>query len=242
MTLDSRSIVEDRPLIFRDKCLLGLEKTEQPPCVYGAPDGRKTVVLFGDSHGGNWFTPLDLAASELGWRLVVRIKASCKPLDAPQRRDDGSIYEGCAVWRTKVIDEIAHMKPDLIVVGGTPNTATKEAEARVLRQVSAAGPTVVMRDTPWFPEPTDTCLRRTKDASLCEWPLQERLPKPGYPTLLPSELPLRTEILNLNDRICPGGRCHAVLAGIPVMFDSHHFTEHFAATLADDFKTVLKRH
>jgi hypothetical protein len=240
--IDVRAIVDDKPRIYRDNCLLGLEETAQPPCRYGSHGGRKTVLLFGDSHAGNWFTPLDRAAGELGWSLVVRIKAACPPVNATRRRSDGSVYEGCDVWREKTLLEIAALKPDLIVVGSTPNRFSKAAERDVLSVLAAASPTVVMRDTPWFKERTDDCLRKRKAAAKCEWPLRQTLKTPSYPTLALEELPPRTELLDLNSRVCPDNRCRAILNGIPVMTDNHHFTETFAATFTDVFTSLLERY
>ncbi len=82
--LSRDAIKSDRPIIYRDRCLLRFDDIAYAPCVYGTAAGDRTVVLLGDSHAGNWFSPLDAAARELGWRLLVRIKASCRPIDGPQ--------------------------------------------------------------------------------------------------------------------------------------------------------------
>jgi len=46
-------------------------------------------------------------------------------------------------------------------------------------------------------------------------------------------------IVDLTERVCPGGSCRTVLDGRVVTFDSHHFTTEFAVGLTDAFKRIL---
>ena len=48
-----------------------------------------------------------------------------------------------------------------------------------------------------------------------------------------------TFIVDLTERVCPGGSCRTVLDGRVVTFDSHHFTTEFAVGLTDAFKRIL---
>jgi hypothetical protein len=95
--VSAQTVKNDRPAIYEDGCLVGFEGIQSGKCQYGASSSVKTVVLFGDSHAGNWFKPLNEAAQRLNWRMLVRIKASCRPVDAPQRLVSGRDYGECAV-------------------------------------------------------------------------------------------------------------------------------------------------
>ena len=237
----ARALRRDRPVIYDDGCLLRFADVESPPCIYGAPDGARTVVLFGDSHAGNWFVPLEAAARQEGWRLLVRINASCRPVDAAQTVDDGGrqrAYHECADWRAQVLDEIARLKPDLVVVGGSPHALPLGAELGVLTRLADAAPTIAMRDTPWLPENPVACLRKTQDPARCVWPAMRSAN--NYPRTPDAEMPPRVRVLDLVENVCPAAQCHAVLDGRVVMFDSNHFTASFAATLSGAFRKLLK--
>ncbi|NJO33500.1 MAG: hypothetical protein HC869_10485 [Rhodospirillales bacterium] len=216
---------------------------DYPACAYGSPSAARTVVLFGDSHAGNWFEPLDRAAKADGWRLLVRIKASCRPIDAEQIVAEGGHerpYTECKAWREVVLAEIDRLAPDLIVVAGTGHAFPVDAERRVLARLAAAAQRVViMRDTVWFPQEAVACLRKTGDPARCEWPLADTLPPNDFPRTPQTDLPPRARVLDLRHRICPDGRCRAVLDGRIVMFDSHHLTASFSRMLTGDFRAVL---
>jgi peptidoglycan/LPS O-acetylase OafA/YrhL len=241
--LSARAIRQDRPVIYADRCLRRFADIDYPACAYGAPSGPRTVVLFGDSHAGNWFVPLDGAAKVEGWRLLVRIKASCRPIDADQIALEGGHerpYTECKSWRDAVLAEIDRLAPDLIVVAGTGHDLPVDAERRVLARLAAAGRSVViMRDTAWFPEEAVACVRKAGDPALCEWPLAKLLPPLNYPRTPDAELPPRTRVLDMSHRICPDARCRAVLDGRIVTFDSHHLTASFSKTLTADFRALL---
>jgi peptidoglycan/LPS O-acetylase OafA/YrhL len=241
--VSARAIRQDRPIIYSDRCLRRFADVDYPECAYGAPSAARTVVLFGDSHAGNWFEPLNEAAKAEGWRLLVRIKASCRPIDADQIALEGGHarpYTECKAWRDAVLAEIDRLAPDLIVAAGTGHDLPGEAERRVLARLAAAGRRVViMRDTAWFPEEAIACLRKAGDPSRCEWPLAELLPPLNYPRTPAADLPSRTRVLDMSHRLCPDAHCRAVQDGRVVTFDSHHLTASFSRTLTADFRAVL---
>lgn len=243
VSVSARTVRQDRPAIYSDRCLRRFADIDYPVCAYGVPSAARTVVLFGDSHAGNWFEPLNEAAKAEGWRLLVRIKASCRPVDADQIALEGGHerpYTECKAWRDAVLAEIDRAAPDLIVVAGTGHDLPEEAERRVLARLAAAGRSViVMRDTAWFPEEAVACLRKTGDPARCEWSLAKLLPPLNYPRTPDADLPPGARILDMSHRLCPDARCRAVQAGKIVMFDSHHLTASFSRTLTGDFRAVL---
>ena len=237
----AESIRRDRPRIYRDKCLVGFEGIRSPPCVYGAPAGSRTVVLFGDSHAGNWFPALEAAARDLNWRLVVRIKVSCRPILAPQTVVDPRErpYHECERWHAAVLEELGRERPSFIVVGGTSNALPADGERRMLATLAGSARTVVMRDTPWFPMDSVACLRRRRGPAACVWPLQSLRGAAAFPRTPEDDLPEGVRIVDLTDSVCPGGSCRTVLDGRVVTFDSHHFTTEFAVGLTNAFKRIL---
>ncbi|MFM1814785.1 MAG: hypothetical protein RLZ98_1480 [Pseudomonadota bacterium] len=240
--VSSDLIRKDRARIYSDRCHVNFVATQSPPCAYGAAEGRATVVLVGDSHAANWFEPLDAAARQEGWRLVVRTKSSCRPIDTAQIVTEGGRprpYHECSEWLQRTLSEIKAMRPKLIVVAGTGHNLDLEAETRVIRSLAAVGRTVVMRDTPWLPVDPLKCLRIARSPDQCQWPLAQLLASNAYPRTKASDLPANARIVDLNRDVCPGGTCNAVLDGQVVMFDEHHLTASFGRRLAGKFRELL---
>lgn len=227
------------PIIYDDECLLGHPAIDYADCAYGVIDSPRVVVLFGDSHAGNWFNALEQAALHQGWRLLVRVKAACGPVDRIPLHTDGRPYPECATWRNRVLDEIRTTKPALIVVSGM--TGGKPAGERVvLETLGSVAPTLAVRDTPKLPMSGSECLRPAQSGNDCSWPLADLRSKAPYPTTPLQNMPPNVSVLDLSDRICPRGQCSAMLHGRLVMFDKHHLTESFSTTLADEFEPFMR--
>lgn len=237
--ISAEAIKQDRPGIYADRCLLRIKDTRYGECAFGSRSASRTVVLFGDSHAANWFTPINAAAEHEGWRLLVRVKAACRPSDVPQRLTNGNPYPACKEWRDAVMAEIESLKPELVIVGSISGNLPIEGETRVVsRLAAAAGQVVLMRDTPFLPEAPATCLRRTGDPRKCEWPIS--LDKSLFPVTPADSLQPNVRILDLNERICEGGLCRAVAGRAVTYFDRHHLTNSFTTRFTDDFAAILK--
>lgn len=244
-TLSREAVQRDRPVIFADLCMVRIAESNLAPCVYGAREWSRTVVLFGDSHAANWFEPLRIAAEEKGWRIVVRTKAACRPVDIMQTIVGGGRqrpYQACATWLSAALDDVENLKPDLIIVSGVGHDYPVENERRVLTRLSAVAPTVAIADTPWLPMEAADCLRERGGPEACQWPLKPLLGNRKYPRTPQRSLPPRIEVINLNDRLCPQQLCKAVQNGVVIMYDHHHLTKMFARTLAPEFRAILDRY
>lgn len=232
----------DRPAIY-DGCLARMADTALPSCAFGDVAAKRTVVLMGDSHAANWFEPLRDAAHAEGWRLLVRVKASCRPLLMAQTRAHAGReipYPECGSFLAATLDELRN-DPSLrlIVVGGSRHPFGRDIEAATFKKLAGIAPVVVMHDTPWLPVSAIDCLRQNS-ADLCVWPLDRLLAGTTFPQPDHGSLPDRVRIVDLNAQVCPGGRCTAAVDGWPMMFDSHHFTATFSRRFATDFVRQLR--
>ncbi len=229
-----------QPAIYKDGCLLGRDAIAYAECAYGDTGSKRTVVLFGDSHAGNWFNALEDAAHRKQWRLLVRVKAACSPLDQPQQWADGSKYIECASWHRKVLAELQQSPPDLIVVSSAM-TGTPQGEKRMLVRLAAVAPTIAVRDTPALPIPAPKCLR-TRGTPDCAWLLADLTKAASYPTISVDDLHPTVHVLDLNKVVCPEGVCRATRDGSLTMFDGHHFTAAFSASMSPEFERLLDRY
>jgi hypothetical protein len=253
------ALKDDVARSYGDGCHLSFAKVEHPPCIYGRPDGARTIVLFGDSHAAQWLPALDAAARRHGFRLLSRTKSSCLPFDLPvldvKRRRE---YRECSAWRTAVLREIAGAKPAIVVMaayfdhylGEAALDPSLGAEARRSRLSDAirttvegmaqlAGRTYVLKDTPRYDATPLRCLLPGggRVATGCNRPLDRHLGT-FSPDLGPQS---RAAILDLSNAICPAGRCEPIMGPYVVMRDAHHLTASFSASLADTFSPVLLR-
>jgi peptidoglycan/LPS O-acetylase OafA/YrhL len=221
--ISRKAVRRDRAQIFDDGCIILSESDErQPRCEYGRQAGP-TVVLFGDSHAGHWFAPLEQAALARGWRLVVRVKAGCGPL-ADGRTD------ACERWRRQAVNDIGSMTPDLIIVSSSRGLGAAR-EQPALDQLSEIAHVVAVRDTPRLPQPTMDCLASARQPADCSWRV-ESIAGRTYPSA-------SVDVLDFTDRICPHGVCSALADRWPVFFDGDHLTRRFSMKFEPEFDRLL---
>lgn len=235
------AIKSDRPRIYKDRCLLRFKATKSPDCTYGAPDGDQTVVLLGDSRAGQWFTPLNAAAKTQGWRLRVRVKASCQPLDEPQLVIQSAIkrpYKECKLWLDNVFKELEEDPPALVIIGRARSDTSIKSQMRFLNRTANLSPVVLVQDTPMLPHDLVGCLRAADDPEKCTWRPGSRLFEKQADD--PPTTHADVVYVDLNDRVCPEQKCRAVINGTVTMYDNQHLTASFAASFQDAFVQILR--
>ena len=252
-TLDYRAMWDDRPRIYEEKCLLRHTVTEYGPCIYGDPQGKKRIVLFGDSHAAAWFPALDKAAADAHWQLLVRTKAACPSINVPMWAEPlRRAYHECAEWRERVLKELVGSKPEIVLLTNASSQAVMSqsgellkgddsepvqlaGEIEVVQRLLQAGiPVVLLRGVPRMQvDPRECLLANPRHEEKCTWSkAKTRFPRGSYDDS-------RVLTLDLTDAICPGAVCELVRDGMVVMRDRAHMTASFPLTLAPLFKPLL---
>jgi peptidoglycan/LPS O-acetylase OafA/YrhL len=246
--------VREIPRIYQMGCDAELHETALRRCEFGSLRAARTVVLTGDSHAGQWFPAVEKAFPAPEWRLIVLTKSGCAmPLVSyywwPLRRK----YPECELWRTRVMELIRDLRPQLVVVGTSyryPITTAQwkiGTEQLLSKLGTSAGQVVLLRDTP---EPTvdmPKCLARlawnprlyghrgcraVTNNSLIEVFSAQREAASRFEN---------TVVLDLNDRICGKEACEFAPGGAAVFRDNDHLTVAFARTLAPYLSAVANR-
>ncbi len=240
-------------------------------CELGDPAGSTTIALVGDSHAQHWAPAFDAAGKSNGWRVLLATRSGCIPYEVPiyalrvERMDEGCLAWGEAVRTSLMGNE--HV--DLFLVGRARGYIQAvraadgtEVDRRVASSMIASAVTgfaaaiegfsdriLILQDTPTAPEHIPECLDRTGPARAdeCDFPVTV--------TELEVELiaaeqagigatsPGRTEILSLNDLVCPGGTCRALLRDGTITFRDHsHMTAAFSRSLADGVADALQQY
>ncbi|GAB6984743.1 acyltransferase family protein [Nocardioides pyridinolyticus] len=86
-------------------------------CVAGDPDGDRTLVVVGNSHGRHWIPAFDEIAEAAGWRAYYLVKSQCTAarVDLLLPGDDAPWAE-CQEFNAWAEDQIRRLEPDLVVV------------------------------------------------------------------------------------------------------------------------------
>jgi hypothetical protein len=97
-------------------CILG-GTNNTDPCVFGDVTGKKTMVLWGDSHAEMWFPALDAVAKAEKWRLVALIDLGCPVAEvATTIPESNTPNVNCPIWRAHMVTRINALDPQLVVI------------------------------------------------------------------------------------------------------------------------------
>jgi len=246
----------------RQGCEASARVSEPVTCVFGAASSSVTVVLFGDSHADQWSTPLAPIADAEGWRLVTYLKAGCAVADIPVYDSRlHRISDECAAWRTKALDAIVRLHPNMIVVGefssryirgtrtdpganGVSMASWAAGMMRSLRELRRADSTIVLlRDSPtplWdMPSCLENAQWRGASQQTCDMPRSLALApvtliESRFATSIPG-----VRLVDLTSQFCDATTCPAWRNGLVVYRDDSHITNAFAASLAEPLRAAL---
>ncbi|MGG5258510.1 acyltransferase family protein [Phycicoccus avicenniae] len=236
---------EDRPDADVDRCQVDHDATEPVACTFGARQGATTVALVGDSKAMQWLPALQARATQEGWRIVTYGKSACAFADAPASVA-GAAYPECDAWNAAVVRALAADRPDVVLTSGVARGAWDGEAANADRlaagyarrwsALAAAGsPVVVLGDSPLSPDDLDVCAaRHPRDLDACTFPVAPGVAGSGLPVqqAAAAEAGEGVRLLDLTERICPGGRCPVVIGHVAVHRPGDHVTATYARTLS----------
>ena len=127
--LEGRELPRDlRPAltdIKEDRADLGACEYDGRPerlCPAGDPDGDKTLVVLGNSHGRHWIPAFDRIAEDAGWTAYYLVKSQCTSarVDMVAAGEDEAWAE-CLEFNAWAEDQVRRLEPDLVVVSTAPS-------------------------------------------------------------------------------------------------------------------------
>jgi peptidoglycan/LPS O-acetylase OafA/YrhL len=246
-------VLDDRSRAVDEGCLLGFEETRQPTCLYGDPQGDKTMVLVGDSHADQWFTPLEEQARAHGYKLHVWTKSACPIAEVDNVWSDQlkREYSECMTWRADIRERVQKLDPDVIVSSQSDHVvwdSMSDAEwARVtvagLQEMSGANSRVVyLQDTPYVASDPLECLQENvSDASRCAVPIADAFDIfPDRHSAVRSAVETAGyQFVDTLPFFCTD-TCPAVVGNMTVRRDAGHITNTYAAWLAPMFAPLFE--
>jgi hypothetical protein len=249
---------EDRSRAYYDGCLVGIVGTNSNKCLYGDPEGKRTLILFGDSHAMQYFSAMEELAKVHHWRLITLTKAECTPGEVPIRSMVADReYSQCDLWREDSLQRIEEAGRAIVVMSGdtayTPYdeegnelsgadaaAAMEAGYVKTLKRIDRAGlRTAVIRDTPASSSDVPSCVSEDlQNLGACAFP-RVRDPDKEYDVRAAEHTP-GAHLIDLTAEICPGEVCRAVIGNALVYRDKSHLTATFARTLSPWIETGLR--
>ncbi|WP_030386659.1 SGNH hydrolase domain-containing protein [Streptomyces sp. NRRL S-241] len=231
-------------------CEVAPAETRSPDCLFGAVDSPDRIVLLGDSHAGQWFSPVLALASQRGWALQELVKQGCPlpelTVDSPQL---GRAYRECDTWRADALERLKQQpRPRLIVIASL-NRYTDDAKLlaeaweKTLTPLRALGaPIVYIEDTPVPGTDIPACVSGRPDSpAACAFSRADaQLPDPLAVRIASGALP-GVRSVSVNPVLCPGDgpTCPAVLDRILLYRDDAHLTNAAAVVLTDRLERMF---
>ena len=180
---------DDVPPTHRKSCHSRGTATTPRACswTFGPRQGRKLVVLTGDSHATHWVPALIRVAEQRGWKLMNITKSSCPVADVVPGYGDAQ-DRACRTWRHRAWARIQALKPDLVIASSLDSYAFLDAKGarsksdsvwkaaltRSLRQLGKGRTRVLMLGDvyPWGARgAVNDCLRRhARNIAACQKP------------------------------------------------------------------------
>jgi len=223
---------------------------EVKPCVRDAEEinqkheGRKTIVLVGDSIGVQWAPMLSELYPSSKWQLIALTKSACAMADVEYYyKPAGGTYDVCTAWREASIDYIEALRPAAVFVGSSSlydfsASQWVDGMQRTLSRLAGFAPQVVVipgnpalsfHGPSCIAEPYRFTARLRDSERMCEEAMASEISHEvfEYLTAAASDFD-NAYVLNLNDLVCPGNRCAARTPdGQAVYRDSQHLTPGF---------------
>ncbi|MFD7658727.1 acyltransferase family protein [Actinosynnema sp. NPDC059797] len=209
----------------------------------GPAEPARRIAVVGDSHMQSYLAALWPIARERDWQVVSMLKGACPfSTDADAAPGDAR----CTRWNADVVDELAELRPDLVLVNGTRNVrvglteTTPDGFVAQWRELAEVGlPVLAVRDNPRFSfGPAECAAAHGLDPGACATPRADLLtPEPPWSAV--PDLPPNVSFADFSDYICEDETCPAIIGNVFVYLDDNHLSATYAATLAPFLEAVL---
>ncbi|GAA1912194.1 acyltransferase family protein [Nocardioides hwasunensis] len=232
--------------------------TPKKLCLRGDPDGDKTLVVLGNSHGRHWIPALDKITEKAGWKAYYLVKSQCTPVRVQMvRGGQDSPWQGCLDFNAWAEDQMRELAPDLVIVStsGTPNV---EVDGEVVRDTDGvvaelgdgfarlfddlapiAGRVVLLEDVPRRRLSPERCLpERDSDLGTCLSGTTNRADAIARLSIEKAE-DAGVDVVPTRQWFCDDGKCPAVIKDMVPQRDEGHVTTTYARWLSTPLGRAL---
>ena len=210
--------------------------TKYGDCIFGDKNSDRTLFLFGDSHGAQWFPALEDIALKYHYKLYALTKSACgiSTVLPKMGRLGGKPYTTCGDAQRYIIKKIEEVKPDLVLLAsrlidekGPRGRAWFSGMTEQLKVIKAAsdGKVLYLGDTPYPGFEVAQCLLKNKsNVGKCNSSLksakQNDLTGPGAKAAKDAGV----VYISLIDWFCSPINCPATVNNTLLYIDYSHIT------------------
>ncbi|MGA2836951.1 MAG: acyltransferase family protein [Acidimicrobiales bacterium] len=154
-------------------------QTSVPACTFGDPRGKRTLVVYGDSHAAMWFDAINLIGLLSRWRVAILAKGDCPAIGLafpapPGSATPGARFAQCDEWHRFALARIDALHPDLVIVtqeadlglgrSKYPESVWEAATVKLIRSLPVPSSRVlVLGNIPQFDGAGPGCLSLNPD-------------------------------------------------------------------------------
>jgi peptidoglycan/LPS O-acetylase OafA/YrhL len=228
----------DVPPIYPDGCDPGFgSNTVHAACQYGDLTSSTVVVLYGDSHAGQWFPAVNAIALKYHWKLQVITKSACSPANVPiysarEKRE----YSECDRWRVLSEAKINKLHPAMVVmtshdtgsmVPGDQAVAWSNGWHDTINSLTAPGTHLVLiSDTPLPKNDAALCVSaHVANVGACNATETAAFPMAAERQAVASMAQAAgATVIDPSPWFCVDGKCPVIVGNILVYKDNSHVT------------------
>jgi peptidoglycan/LPS O-acetylase OafA/YrhL len=221
-------------------------------CRYGDPKGKRTLLLWGNSHAAAWSDAVAAAGERLGWKVIVAAKSGCPANLDPTATADGpgeqstAELEACA-QRNEWVASTLVPKADVVLMsdlraGWADGSRDIDGFVEAIERTRDAGAKVVwLGDVPL----TDGVTTRIDGPDClqlhgqCSNPVSKALLAGVVTERIQAEVP-DLPVIDVSSRFCDAERCYSGVGGVSVYFDGLHLSGTYSRSLGPWLARELK--
>lgn len=219
------------------ECSGGGRKTWSKICQFGDPQGRKKMVVFGDSHSTMWIPALGANAKASHWQFIPIVKEACgfKDFGAPPDRSS------CGTWYQWAKNTIKTLHPDLIVVSVFVDPGWENGLRRIVNELTVSGTRMLlMSDAPGVDVAPAVCLLTSgATQKTCLWTQRTKYLEADATTKTIAQQ-AKIEFVNVSPWFCYKLSCPTIIDSTVAYADAGHISGTYARYLAPDLAPHLK--
>jgi peptidoglycan/LPS O-acetylase OafA/YrhL len=218
---------------------------DNPKCNIGPTNAPKKVYILGDSYALS-ATPMVFGTfSDSQYQVIARNRGQCMVPDV-QTINGGKVDSECAKHRDEVNEEIAKVRPYLVIAMSLNSNSVKGNRGNLISGmikeyeflVENSEHVLVIGETPFTADPR-SCLNSSKKVQNC---VGDGKSRQEYRLITESaSRKVGAEYLDITPWLCIGSKCPVVIDNSFVTWDGGHLTTTFSRKLAPLFSDYLSK-
>lgn len=236
-------------------CNPSFDQTRTPACIFGDPDGTKTLILYGDSHANMWLPAFDAIGKRLHWRIALLAKYACSAPELNFGYWNGQFerpYAQCNVWHKYALARANALHAQVVVVASefyssrlADNKPVTPAQwSRGLKNTLADFTTpgikkIVLGDIPYLSQDGPSCLAaHENDVQFCSLNRASAVLASRDAAERSAARAEHAKYISVIPWFC-SSICTAIIGNMVVNQDQFHITKTYSIYLSEALQTAL---